>query len=59
MSDCPKEKDPVRSSSDSGEHFGPSADDDCASHRSNKKHKDRHPLANLEVVSDAEHMSIG
>jgi hypothetical protein len=59
MSDRPKEKDCVRSTSDSGEHFGHSADDDGASHRSNKKHKYRHPLANPEVVSDAEHMPIG
>ena len=59
MSDRLKEKDRVRSNSDSGEHFGHSAEDDSASHRSNKKHKDRHPLANPEVVSDAKHMSIG
>uniref|UniRef100_A0A2N9G3W3 CCHC-type domain-containing protein n=1 Tax=Fagus sylvatica TaxID=28930 RepID=A0A2N9G3W3_FAGSY len=59
MSDRPKEKERVRSSSDSGEHFGHSADDDGASHRSNKKHKERHPLAIPEVVSDAEHMPIG
>ena len=40
MSDRLKEKDRVRSNSDSGEHFGHSAEDDSASHRSNKKHKD-------------------
>jgi hypothetical protein len=59
MSDRPKEKDRVRSSRDSGEHFGHSADDDGASRRSNKKHKDFHTLANPEIVSDAEHMPIG
>jgi hypothetical protein len=58
MSDRPKEKDRVRSSSDSGEHFGHSAEDDGASHRSNKKHKDCHSLVNLEVGSEAKHMPI-
>ena len=58
MSDRPKEKDRVRSSSDSGEHFGHSAEDDSASHRSKKKHKDCHSLVNLEVGSEAEHMPI-
>ncbi len=42
MSDRPKEKDRVRSSSDSGEHFGHSIEDDGVSSRSNKKHKDCH-----------------
>ena len=56
MSDRLKEKDRVRSSSDSGGHFGPFVDDDGASHRSNKKHKDCHSLVNPEVGSDAEYM---
>ena len=58
MSDRPKEKDRVRSSSDSGEHFGHSAEDDGANHQSTKKHKDCHSLVNPEVGSDAEHMPI-
>ena len=58
MSDRPKEKDFVRSSSDSREHLGHSAEDDGANHRSTKKHKDCHSLVNPEVGSDAEHMPI-
>jgi hypothetical protein len=49
----------VRSSSDSGEHFGHSIEDDGASSRSNKKHKDCHSLVNPKVGSNAEHMLIG